>query len=139
MDEAGRQRLRVWTFTDVLATVKYPLWTLWRFLVDFPLAVRNTYVVLSLFVHTSLVGVRAIRVLRRTRNLWSDRTRGRSIWTVSRRFWARWVLDCGQADMEVVGTDLIDWRKPHVIVSNHQSTLDIFPLIAHIPIGRFVC
>jgi 1-acyl-sn-glycerol-3-phosphate acyltransferase len=40
--------------------------------------------------------------------------------------------------MDIVGKERVDWTKPHVVVSNHQSTLDIFPLIAYIPSGRFV-
>jgi len=130
--------LRVWTFGDLLATVKYPLWTAWRFLVNFPLAVRNTRIILSTFVRTTVIGVRALRVLRKKRAAWSDRTRGRYIWRIAQRYWASWVLKRVEARMDVVGMDRVDWRKPHVVVSNHQSTLDIFPLIAYIPSGRFV-
>jgi 1-acyl-sn-glycerol-3-phosphate acyltransferase len=82
--------------------------------------------------------MRALRVLRQKRHAWSDRTRGRYIWHVAQRYWATWVLRRVEARMDVVGMDRVDWSKPHVVVSNHQSTLDIFPLIAYIPSGRFV-
>jgi 1-acyl-sn-glycerol-3-phosphate acyltransferase len=137
--ETSEGRLRIWTIADVFALVKYPVWTAWRFLVNFPLAVRNTHIILSVFARTVVVGASAGKVLRRKRQSWSDKTRGRYIWTVAKHFWARWVLDRIEARMEVVGADRIDWTKPHVVVSNHQSTLDIFPLIAYIPSGRFVC
>jgi 1-acyl-sn-glycerol-3-phosphate acyltransferase len=136
--ETSQERLRVWTMADLVASAKYPLWTLWRFLVNFPLALRNTRIILSIFAYTTRIGTRALRVLRRTRTIWSDRTRGRYIWRVAQRFWASWVLGCVQARIDVVGKDRVDWSKPHVVVSNHQSTLDIFPLIAFVPWGRFV-
>jgi len=137
--ETKDERLKVWTMGDVLASVKYPLWTAWRFVVNFPLAVRNTRIILAIFARTVLVGSRAVRVLRAKKHQsWSPRTRGRYVWTVAKHFWARWVLARVEARMEVVGVDRVDWSKPHVVVSNHQSTLDIFPLIAYIPDGRFV-
>ena len=129
----------MWTLADVIALVKYPVWTAWRFVVNFPLAMRNTYIILSVFARTIVVGSRAAKVLRSKRGTWSDKTRGRYIWTVAKHSWARWVLDRVEARMDVVGLDRVDWTKPHVVVSNHQSTLDIFPLIAYIPSGRFVC
>ena len=124
---------------DAIALVKYPIWTAWRFVVDFPLAVRNTYVILSVFARTVVVGSRAVKLLRKEQKTWSDKTRGRYIWTIAKHFWARWVLDHIEARMDVVGAERVDWTQPHVVVSNHQSTLDIFPLIAYIPGGRFVC
>jgi 1-acyl-sn-glycerol-3-phosphate acyltransferase len=138
MDQTSGERLRVWTLADLVGTVKYPLWTIWRFIVNFPLALRNTRIILGTFAHTTAVGLRALKVLRDKRATWSDRTRGRYIWRVAQRFWASWVLRRVEARMDVVGMDRVDWSKPHVVVSNHQSTLDIFPLIAYIPSGRFV-
>jgi len=138
MAETSGERLRVWTLADVFASVKYPLWTAWRFLVNFPLAVRNTRLILSAFARTTTVGLRAMRVLRRKRTEWTDRTRGRYIWRIAQKYWASWVLRRLEVRMEVVGMERVDWRKPHVVVSNHQSTLDIFPLIAVVPSGRFV-
>jgi 1-acyl-sn-glycerol-3-phosphate acyltransferase len=138
MDETSDERLRVWTLADVVGVLKYPIWTAWRFVVNFPLAIRNTRVILSLFARTIAIGMRALRVLRLKRAIWSDRTRGRYIWRVAQRYWASWVLRRVEARMEVVGMDRVDWSKPHVVVANHQSTLDIFPLIAYIPSGRFV-
>lgn len=138
MAETRNERLRVWTLADVVASVKYPLWTAWRFVVNFPLAVRNTRIVLAAFARTVVVGSRAVRVLRKKGGAWSVRTRGRYVWSVAKHFWARWVLARIEARMEVIGADRVDWTRPHVVVSNHQSTLDIFPLIAYIPDGRFV-
>jgi 1-acyl-sn-glycerol-3-phosphate acyltransferase len=124
--------------SDVVTSLKYPLRTAWRFVVNFPLAVRNTRVILSVFARTVLVGWRAIRVLHGKGRDWSTQTRGRYMWSVAKHSWARWVLNRIEARMEVVGAERVDWARPHVVVSNHQSTLDIFPLIAYVPDGRFV-
>ena len=131
-------RLRVWTLADIVGIVKYPLWTMGQFFVHFPLAVRNTAFILSAFARTAHVGYRAIRVLDRQRAGWTDRTRGRYIWRVARLFWADWIMHRAQIGVDVVGSEGIDWSKPHIVVSNHQSTLDILVLVKTIPYGRYV-
>jgi 1-acyl-sn-glycerol-3-phosphate acyltransferase len=122
----------------VLEYLKYPLWTLWRFVANFPLAVRNTRITLVAFWRTVYIGSRAIRILRKNAERWSERTRGRYIWRVARRFWARWLVDYMGIRVTVEGGAGMDWSHPHIVVANHQSTLDILLLVSLLPSGRFV-
>ncbi len=122
----------------MLEYLKFPVWTLWRFLVDFRLAVRNTGIILAAFGQTLLIGSRVVRVLHKHGRGWSDRTRGRFVWRVARRFWARWVLERAGIRLSVVGHGRVDWSRPHVVVANHQSTLDIVIVAAALPDGRYV-
>jgi 1-acyl-sn-glycerol-3-phosphate acyltransferase len=129
-----------------LSYVKYPLWTAWQFVVAPGRAVRNTGIVLAAFYRTVVIGRRALQVLKRhaggtdggADRSWSDATRGRYIWRVAHKFWARWILDVGRVRMTIVGYDRVDWRQPCVVVANHQSTIDILALIAILQDGRFV-
>ena len=129
-----------------LSYLKYPFWTAWQFVVAPCRALRNTGVVLVAFHRTVVIGRRALRVLKRhtggtpggAGRSWSDATRGRYIWRVAHKFWARWILDVGGVGMTIVGYERVDWRQPCVVVANHQSTIDILALIAILPDGRFV-
>ncbi len=122
----------------LLDYLKFPVWTLWRFVANLPLAARNTRIMLGAFACTLRVGFRAARVLESKQELWSERTKGRYLWRVARRFWARWILERAEVSIEVEGLDRIDWTRPHVIVANHQSTLDILLVVATLDCGRFV-
>jgi len=122
----------------ILDYVKYPVWTVWRFLVDFRLALRNTRIMAVSFWRTIYIGTRTARTLERNEATWSPRTRGRYMWHMASRHWARWVLDRAEIKVVPVGLDRVDWSRPHVIVSNHQSTLDILVVAASVPSGRFV-
>jgi 1-acyl-sn-glycerol-3-phosphate acyltransferase len=122
----------------LLGWLKFPLWTLWRFFVDFRLAVRNTGVVLLAFWRTVYVGAHAVRALKKNAGTWSERTRGRYFWTLAGRFWASWILELMGARINVVGLDRVDWSRPHIVVSNHQSTIDILLVMATLPWGRYV-
>ncbi len=53
--------------------------------------------------------------------------------------WAKGLLWAGGAKLEVRGADLIDRSRPHIFVSNHQSTIDIPTLFIALPADfRFV-
>lgn len=132
-DDARREP----TFAE-FGLLQYPLTTLQQYLLHFPRAARNTGIVLAAFWRTAWVGSRAMAVLVKNHERWSERTRGRYIWWVARSFWARWILARADIEVEIVGADRIDWSQPHVVVANHQSTLDILALVASIPSGRFV-
>ena len=122
----------------VLEYLKYPLWTLWRFVADFPLAARNTRITLAAFWRTVYIGSRAIPVLRKHAGRWSERTRGRYIWRVAQTFWARWIVERMGVRVTVAGRNAVDWSHPHIVVANHQSTLDVLLLVSHVASGRFV-
>ncbi|MFN8628179.1 MAG: lysophospholipid acyltransferase family protein [Candidatus Binatia bacterium] len=127
--------------------LKYPIWTLRQLIVAPRQALRNTVIVLAAFLRTLLVGRRAVRVLqahyagggcRHPRHAWSEAARGRYIWRVAHRFWARWILQFAGAKLSTVGYEHLDWRQPYVVVANHQSTVDILALVAIMDNGRFV-
>ncbi len=123
---------------SVVGYLKFPLWTLWRYLTDFRLALRNTRLVLTAFQRTIYLGYRAIPVLKHNETRWSERGRGRYIWKIAQKYWARWILERIEAGVDVEGLDRVDWSRPHIVVSNHQSTLDILLIVATVPFGRFV-
>jgi len=131
----------------VFSYLKYPLWTLWQFVVAPRHALRNTLIVLAAFQRTLVLGGRAVRVLRshcagdgsrHAKRAWSDAARGRYIWRVAHLFWARWILRFAGVQLTTVGYNRIDWREPYVVVANHQSTVDILALISIMENGRFV-
>jgi 1-acyl-sn-glycerol-3-phosphate acyltransferase len=122
----------------ILEYLKYPLWTLWRFVVDFRLAGRNTLIAITSFWRTIYVGSRAVHVLRKNADLWSERTRGRYVWRVAQKFWARWIVDRIGVRLTIEGRGTVDWSRPHIVVANHQSTLDVLLLVSLVDSGRFV-
>ncbi|HRO27565.1 MAG TPA: lysophospholipid acyltransferase family protein, partial [Luteimonas sp.] len=50
------------------------------------------------------------------------------------RCWAPGLLAVGGARLRVEGADGIDWSKPYLFVSNHQSVIDICALFRAIPV-----
>jgi 1-acyl-sn-glycerol-3-phosphate acyltransferase len=122
----------------ILEYVKYPLWTVWRFVVDLRLAVRNTRIILKSFLRTVYVGGKTVRTLKRNQAVWDERTKGRYMWEMASGPWARWILGEAEVRLTAVGLERVDWSRPHVVVSNHQSTLDILVVAAEVPSGRFV-
>lgn len=64
--------------------------------------------------------------------------RSSSMWFVKVP-WSRVLLWAGGARLEVIGAEHVAQDRPHVFVSNHQSTIDIPTLFAAIPADfRFV-
>lgn len=53
----------------------------------------------------------------------------------SRDVWSTRLLEIAGARLHVEGQDGIDWSQPHVVVSNHQSGLDIPVVFCAIPAG----
>lgn len=48
--------------------------------------------------------------------------------------WAPGLLGGAGAALVVEGLDAIDWSRPHMLVSNHQSVIDICALFAAVPV-----
>lgn len=132
---------------NALSYLKYPSWTMWRYLVAPRLALLNTTIIFAAFWRTVVIGRRAIGTLKRHSHdctgrwmpqQWSTPRRGRYIWRVAQRWWARWIIKRAGISARIIGYERVDWRQPHVIVANHQSTIDALLLVALIPNGRFV-
>ena len=132
---------------SIIGYLRYPLETIRQFLVAPRRAVRNTFIVLSAFWLTLVVGRRLIRVLKgrhpsrrkgRVRKKWKESTLGRYTWQVAQKYWAGWILDRAGIQLRIVGYERVDWSRPHVIVANHASTVDILALVAVVPNGRYV-
>ena len=55
------------------------------------------------------------------------------------RCWAPGLLRGAGARLEVHGLDQVDWSRPHVVVANHQSMIDVCALFRALPVPvRFV-
>ena len=53
--------------------------------------------------------------------------------------WSRGILLGGRAKLQVHGAESIDWSRPYLVVSNHQSMVDICALFMAVPVPlRFV-
>lgn len=50
------------------------------------------------------------------------------------RLWAPGLMGFACTDFDVQGADHIDWTRPHLIVSNHQSVLDICVMFMAVPV-----
>ncbi len=50
------------------------------------------------------------------------------------RLWAPGLLGGAGAEVVVEGADGIDWSRPHMLVSNHQSVIDICALFRAVPV-----
>ena len=132
-----------------LSYLKYPLWTLWQFVVAPYQSLRNTRAVLEAFWLTAIIGRRAILVLKRHSfectaswfpPRWKHSTRGRYIWRIG-HLWARAILARTGLRWSVMGYERVDWSRAHIVVANHQSTLDALLVLALVKdgLGRYVC
>ena len=55
------------------------------------------------------------------------------------RCWAPGLLGGAGAQLRVEGLELVDWSRPHVLVANHQSIIDVCALFRAVPVPlRFV-
>ena len=131
----------------MLSYLKYPIWTAWQFVIAPRQALRNAIIVLAAFQRTVVIGGRAIRVMKShyanggrvpSKRAWSEAGRGRYIWRVAHRFWAKWILKFAGVELTAAGYDRIDWSRPYVVVANHQSTADVLALVAIMENGRLV-
>ncbi|MEZ0472607.1 lysophospholipid acyltransferase family protein [Luteimonas salinilitoris] len=50
------------------------------------------------------------------------------------RCWAPGLLGGAGARLEVEGLERVDWSRPHVLVANHQSVIDICALFRAVPV-----
>jgi len=69
---------------------------------------------------------------------WSDKTRGRYIWRVARRYWAQPIINLSRTRVEVIGREYLDDVGACVIAANHESAFDIPLAVGIIENGRFV-
>lgn len=125
---------------SALAYLKYPAWTAWEYVASPRRALRNTWLALLIFWRVIYIClIRGVtRTLRRHKDDWSERTRGRYIWRIAQKFWARWSLEKLGVQVLHSGSEHVDWSRPHIVVANHQSALDALLMIALVPKGRFV-
>ena len=133
---------------SALSYIQFPLLVLWQFAAHPIRASRNTVLVLSVFLRTVVVGRRALRVLAYhgagcsfpypPRQQWSTGTRRRYIWRVAQLFWARWIIRRARLRLEIIGYEKVDGIHSHIVVSNHQSTIDSIVYIAVLQNGCYV-
>lgn len=94
-------------------------------------------IVLSL-LRTLTVGIPAVRTLDEHMYDWTVEKRGTFIWNVASRDWAGYILHKARVLPYLIGHEQVDWAQPYVVAINHQSALDLFLALRHIPNGRFV-
>ncbi len=80
----------------------------------------------------------AVRILARNRHVWSEKTRGRFIWRVARRFWAQPIINLTRARVEVIGREYLDDVGACVIAANHESAFDVPLGVGIVEGGRFL-
>lgn len=54
---------------------------------------------------------------------------------IPRHLWATGLLWAGGAQLSVEGQEQVDFKKPHIFVVNHQSTIDIPALFVALPVS----
>jgi len=92
---------------------------------------RGIWVLAALLVLTPLVGIPAV-VLQLLRPSGDAVPR-------AARLWSRWMLAAVGARVDYEGLDRIDTSRPYVFIANHQSSVDIWVLLAALPLTtRFV-
>jgi 1-acyl-sn-glycerol-3-phosphate acyltransferase len=85
-----------------------------------------------LFAGATLTGFYATRVVL---DHWTKRKdRGCRCDSLPRR-WCRLLLRVAGVEATVEGAERVDWKRPSVVVANHQSWFDVFTLVAVLP-GR---
>lgn len=66
-----------------------------------------------------------------------DRTGEGVVWAA--RHWVHWILTLCRVEIECSGLEQIDFSKPYVIMSNHQSVFDVPAVVSTLPVSfRFV-
>lgn len=80
----------------------------------------------------------AVRILARNRHVWGEKTRGRYIWRVARRFWAQPIINLTRARVEVIGREYLDDARACVVAANHESAFDVPLAVGIIEGGRFI-
>jgi 1-acyl-sn-glycerol-3-phosphate acyltransferase len=66
-----------------------------------------------------------------------DRSGEGAVWAA--RNWARWLLAASRVEVECSGLEKIDFSRPYVFMSNHQSVFDVPALVSTLPVSfRFV-
>lgn len=136
------------SISSVFSYIQFPLKALWQFITHPFRVSRNTALVLSVFLRTVVVGRRALRVLAYhgadhsllypQHRQWSMRTRRRYIWRVAQLFWARWIIKRAGLELKIIGHEKVSRVRSHIVVSNHQSTIDSIVYIAVLQNGCYV-
>lgn len=132
----------------IFSYIQFPLKVFWQFITHPIRASRNTILMLSIFLRTIVVGRRALLVLTYhgadgsspypQRQQWSQRTRKRYIWRVAQLFWARWIIKRAGLELEIIGYEKVNGVHSHIVVSNHQSTIDSIVYIAVLQNGCYI-
>jgi 1-acyl-sn-glycerol-3-phosphate acyltransferase len=66
-----------------------------------------------------------------------DRSGEGAVWAA--RSWARWLLVVSRVEVECSGLEKIDFSRPYVFMSNHQSVFDVPAIVSTLPVSfRFV-
>jgi 1-acyl-sn-glycerol-3-phosphate acyltransferase len=66
-----------------------------------------------------------------------DRSGEAAVWAA--RNWARWLLAAPRVEVECSGLERIDFSRPYVFMSNHQSVFDVPAIVSTLPVSfRFV-
>ncbi|MFC1594856.1 lysophospholipid acyltransferase family protein [Patescibacteria group bacterium] len=119
--------------------IYYPLRNI-RIFIAHPInSSRNIVIIAAAFWRTAVVATHIRKVLLSDENAdWSVKERGTYVWYVARKYWAKWILDFAGIKLEVNGAEKIDWSRYYIIIPNHNSTLDLFIIIALIENGRIV-
>lgn len=108
----------------------------WRLRVLVRAVALTTYI--AWFHHRGRGVVRNLTRHPRGSRSWSDKTRGRYIWRVARRFWAQPIINLARARIEVIGRGYLDDTGICVVAANHESAFDIPLAVGIIEGGRFI-
>ncbi len=122
----------------------------WQFVVAPVQSLRNILAIIVPFAcQTLVIGVGILLTLRRHEPKHAKRTRAepwdnaanaRFVWNHARDYWIIWILKRIKMRVQTIGLERVDWAKgPYVLVSNHQSVMDIALIVATLPqSARFV-
>ena len=133
---------------SIFSYIQFFLGVLWQFITHPIRASRNSVLMLSIFLRTIVVGRRASRVLAYhgadcsflypRRQQWNMKTRRRYIWRVAQLFWAPWIIKRAGLRLDIVGDEKVNEVRSHIVVSNHESTIDSIIYVAVLKNGCYV-
>lgn len=87
---------------------------------------RTVWVFINLILSTLIIGTMVLGLsLISSKQQWL---------TAVIRFWARWNIFAAGMRIHVTGIENIDFNRQYVILGNHESSLDIFVVLAKVPL-----
>lgn len=116
----------------------------WQFVVAPIESVWNTVTIIVPFGWQTLaVGASILRMLHRHEprragrhgiEPWDNAENARFVWREAREHWILWILRRLKVQMQTIGLERTDWTEgPYVLVSNHQSVMDIALIVSTLP------